>query len=108
MFRSTRLEGRFRSMLDSDRPRAAMSGSAQLMVAALALAVFIPLGGIRVAANAMTVRRAAPIVIRDVRRVPVRIAIAAIQPAQAVRRGADSTFEKTIDAASGDRIVLDL
>jgi len=107
MFRSTRLEGRFRAMLDSDRPRAAMSGSSQLLVAALALAVFIPLGAVRVRANAMTVRRAAPTVIRDVRRVPVRVVIAA-QQIPAIRREADSTFEKTIDAASGDHIVLDL
>jgi hypothetical protein len=107
MFRSTRLEGRFRAMLDSDRPRARMSGSSQLLVAALALAAFIPLGAVRVRANAMTVRRAAPIVFRDVRRVPVRVVIAA-QQIPAVRREVDSTFEKTIDAASGDRIVLDL
>jgi beta-lactamase regulating signal transducer with metallopeptidase domain/DUF4097 and DUF4098 domain-containing protein YvlB len=114
MIRSTRLEGRFRAMLDSDRPRAAVSPATQLLVVLLALAVFIPLGGVRVTANAMSVRAMGPRVIRAVRPTPatpaiaVRIVVPVVQQVPVLQRSADSTFEKMIDAASGDRLVLDL
>ncbi len=109
MIRSTRLEGRFRAMLDTSRPRAAVSPALQLTAILIALAIFVPLGGLRVDANAMPVHRAstARAVFGARSAMPARsaaVAARAFQPG----RGADSTFEKTIDAASGDRLRLDL
>jgi beta-lactamase regulating signal transducer with metallopeptidase domain len=114
MIRSTRLEGRFRAMLDSTRPRAGVSPAALTFALLLALVVFIPVGGLRATANAMTssetitvpvdIAPALPIV----RTISGRATVAAVAAiAQAVPE-LDSTFEKTIAAASGDRLMLDL
>jgi beta-lactamase regulating signal transducer with metallopeptidase domain len=145
MIRSTRLEGRFRAVLDSTRPRARVSPALLAIAAVMTLIVFIPLGGLRAKAYGMSwQRRALPVrpaifaeeavpmvvvvpaapqveAIPAIEAVPAVAAVAAVEavpieppavaavPAIAVIQSrADSTFEKSIDAASGDRLRLDL
>ena len=121
MVRSSRLEGRFRAMLDSKRSRAAVSGRFQALATSLTVCAMLPIAGLRPVearrsfaarpqlslqvrrdfAEALTQRAA-------VARAEARIA-ARVQPLAAVAAMArDSLFEKTIDAASGEKLTLDL
>lgn len=88
MVRASRLEGRVRAMLDFDRSRAAVSTRAQALATSLTLAAMVPIAGVRAVS------------------MPVRLPMSA--PVQQRQLAADSVFEKTIDAKSGEVLTLDL
>ena len=136
MIRSTRLEGRFRAMLDSTRSRAAVSSRFQAIAASLALCAMVPLAGMRpvvarrpipmvvakrvvdaatVAAShgatpAVAMAVATPVTAAAAIPTPSAIPAGAATPVPApgVIAVADSSFEKTIDAAAGEQLTLDL
>ena len=128
MIRSSRLEGRFRAMLDSTRSREAVTPRIQAAAATLVLCAMIPAAGLRTVAHAAEI--SAPTVVQIDE--PASEAIATTEasaPARAevaissslvrvttpsalgttgMQQSGDSTFEKTIDAATGERLTLDL
>jgi beta-lactamase regulating signal transducer with metallopeptidase domain len=114
----THIERRVSAMLDTTRSRAAVSPRTQSAVAATMLVMLIPLAGIRTEAAAtesmITVSAAAPtpalapaMVRASAPAVPVGAPASDVAAKANVQR-IDSAFEKTIDAASGGRVVLDL
>jgi beta-lactamase regulating signal transducer with metallopeptidase domain len=87
MVRASRLEGRVRAMLDLGRSRATVSPRVQAFATTLTLAAMVPVAGLRAISTRMTV--------------PVSVA-------HARQITADSLFEKTISAKSGEVLMLDL
>jgi beta-lactamase regulating signal transducer with metallopeptidase domain len=87
MVRASRLEGRVRAMLDLDRSRATVSPRVQAFATSLTLAAMVPVAGLRAISAPMPV--------------PAFLA-------QATQVSAESLFEKTITAKSGEVLTLDL
>jgi beta-lactamase regulating signal transducer with metallopeptidase domain len=117
MARSTRLEGRFRAMLDSTRSRANVSLRAQVVAGGLAFLALVPLAGLRteLAAAPSRARQAASASVAGqasamaaASRAAASVSMVPAVIAQAVVPVADSTFEQTISAAPGERLVLEL
>jgi beta-lactamase regulating signal transducer with metallopeptidase domain len=94
MVRASRLEGRFRAMLDATRSRSMLSPRFQALATSLTLAAMVPFAGLRAVVHGPRLLRAPfptpPVVAEQVIAAP------------------DSVIEKTIDASRGDRLVLDL
>lgn len=121
MVRSSRLEGRFRAMLDSRRSRASVSARLQAFAATVTFCAMLPVAALRpVAAHAQArVARFTPRMYEDYARVlsqqlteslrrEAEARSAASDVTIALGSPADSLFEKTIDASSGDKLTLDL
>ena len=87
MVRASRLEGRVRAMLDLDRSRATVSPRVQALATSLTLAAMVPVAGLR----AISAPLPAPVPFAQVRQIV-----------------ADSAFEKTVNAKSGEILTLDL
>ena len=121
MVRSSRLEGRFRAMLDSTRSRAAVSARLHAVATSLTLCAMLPIAGLRL----VELRHSPAPARSDAARIGRDFVVALPRPAVAVRAespvagrpepiaavvayAADSLFEKTIDAASGEKLTLDL
>lgn len=121
MVRASRLERRFRAMLDSTRSRAALPPRLQAVATSLTLAAMIPLAGARTTivpgahphrvsiAGAQTAIAIASTSTSTSTATSSVTTIALAQPAAArPAASGDSTFETTIDAASGERLTVDL
>jgi beta-lactamase regulating signal transducer with metallopeptidase domain/DUF4097 and DUF4098 domain-containing protein YvlB len=109
----THIERRVRAMLDTSRSRASISARRQGAAAVALLALLVPLAGLRTEAVAAatpnaaspttTLLRLTPAVVHATARVTEPVTVA---PLGTQRR--DTTFERTLDARSGARLVLDL
>jgi beta-lactamase regulating signal transducer with metallopeptidase domain/DUF4097 and DUF4098 domain-containing protein YvlB len=115
MIRSSRLEGRFRAMLDSTRSRAAVTPRFQATAATLMLCAMIPAAGVRTVARATPIERAEEMEPMEAVAVPVERLVTTAVPSKAlsvlatnIQAVSDSTFEKTIEASSGGKLTLDL
>jgi beta-lactamase regulating signal transducer with metallopeptidase domain/DUF4097 and DUF4098 domain-containing protein YvlB len=117
MVRSSRLEGRFRAMLDASRSRTAVSNRFQALAVSLTLCAMIPVAGLRPIAPERTYTRivqAAPAMSQAIAVDLTAPRTTAIVAARAASAGAtavsvlDSIFEKTVSATAGDRLTLDL
>lgn len=87
MVRASRLEGRVRAMLDLDRSRGTVSPRVQAFATSLTLAAMVPIAGLRAISAPMPV----PVFVAQARQISV-----------------DSSFEKTVNAKSGEVLTLDL
>jgi beta-lactamase regulating signal transducer with metallopeptidase domain len=76
MIRSSRLEGRFRAMLDSTRSRAGVSPRVQAAAATLMLCAMIPLAGLRTVARAAQVPATAVTPVVPLTRMPATAVMA--------------------------------
>jgi beta-lactamase regulating signal transducer with metallopeptidase domain len=128
MVRSSRLEGRFRAMLDHTRSRAAVSTRAQVAAIVAIVAGLIPLAGLRTIAYASPspsrsdfVRASASAspsasvsvspafaYVTTVAGSQTVATTAPLQAAATVASSADSTILKSVDAAPGERLILQL
>jgi beta-lactamase regulating signal transducer with metallopeptidase domain len=102
--RSSRVERRFRAILDDRRSRRGFDWRSIAAAALMSTVVMSPLAGVKTVARAMTVRAAS----RDAKTV-VQLPAPAPAPrstAPSVRRDVDSTVEKTIEAVAGARLQL--
>jgi len=94
MVRASRLEGRFRAMLDATRSRSTLSPTIQALATSLTLAAMVPFAGLRAVVDGPRLLRAPfptpPVVVEQIVAAP------------------DSVIERTIAAARGDRLVLAL
>jgi len=109
MARSTYLEGRVRAMLDSTRSRASVPRRLQLAAGGAVLLAIVPLAGFRAQLVAAPDRHVvAPSLVADVRALARQRPEIEQAEARSAIRESDSTFEKTIDAAPGEEISLDL
>jgi beta-lactamase regulating signal transducer with metallopeptidase domain/DUF4097 and DUF4098 domain-containing protein YvlB len=116
MTRPNQLEGRVLAMLDDSRSRSAVSRRSQLMVSTLALCALIPFGGLEAKSTAIAtlheVMVPPPVNAPTLETPPVAVsALTATAPAPvqiASRTEQDSTFQKTVLAANGEELFLDL
>jgi len=122
MIRSSRLEGRFRAMLDSTRSRAAVTPRVQAAAATFMLCAMIPAAGLRTVAHATPARvtNISPRITSSSYSTTITssasesptattiIGAAGGVVSVALQAADDSTFEKTIDASAGERLMLDL
>ena len=92
MVKPSRLEGRFRAMLDTSRSRADVSARTRTLATSCALAAMMPFAGLRaVVTTPVTTLVSAKAI--------------AIMPLQTV---SDTTIELNIDATSAERVMLEL
>jgi len=102
--RSSRVERRFRAILDDRRRRRELGWRSIAAAAVVSTLIISPLAGLKTVARAMTAR--------DASRVAKRAANAVVQlsapqrTAPGVRRNQDSTVEQTIAAVAGARLQL--
>jgi beta-lactamase regulating signal transducer with metallopeptidase domain len=112
--RSSRLESRFRAMLDADRSRAPLSGRIQSVAASAVLAAMVPLAGLRAVRvpapeRPMSTTSAANTGSPPSTSAQPTVTAAAVAPSGITMLAlVDSVIDKTVDAADHGRLQLDL
>ena len=104
MARTSHLEGRLRAMLDTTRSRASVPLRSQLGMAAAALALMIPIAGLRTRLVAAPPSVATAAVTQE----PMRSRASGNGTSPRFDREADSTIDRTVEARAGERLDIDL
>lgn len=107
MIRTSRLEGRFRAMLDPRRSRASISRRFSILVTIGVAAAIVPLAGVRAVLRAAPVPSYVDSPPPSTRTAAVPVPASAT-PARPRPIASDSILERTIDLASGSQLSLDL
>jgi beta-lactamase regulating signal transducer with metallopeptidase domain len=118
MVRASRLERRFRAMLDTTRSRSSLPGRLPAVATSLTLAAMVPLAGARM--TIVSTPHDSRVTIDRAQNTTIAVASATTRSLTTITIGkqtvaamatvatGDSIIEKTIDASAGERLTLDL